>query len=120
MLLQTKLDDGNIATIDRVLEIEAHELVFLLLKPFLEHGKKTLDFGAVVRVDDMEIGRAMCEHVPVASSWIHGGGWGRREERETNRNGGRSRYCSVSDVYDLARNNFQGARFERLGPLVPV
>jgi hypothetical protein len=104
MLLQTKLDDGNIATIDRVLEIEAHELVFLLLKPFLEHGKKTLDFGAVVRVDDMEIGRAMCEHVPVASSWIHGGGWGRREERETNRNGGRSRYCSVSDVYDLARN----------------
>jgi hypothetical protein len=98
MLLQTKLDDGNIATIGRVLEIEAHELVFLLLKPFLEHGKKTLDFGAVVRVDDMEIGRAMCEHVPVASSWIHGGGWGRREERETNRNGGRSRYCSVSHV----------------------
>ena len=45
MLLQTKLDDGNIVTIDRVLEIEAHELVFLLLKPFLEHGKKTLDFG---------------------------------------------------------------------------
>ena len=120
MLLQTKLDDGNIATIGRVLEIEAHELVFLLLKPFLEHGKKTLHFGGVVRVDDMEIGRAMCEHVPVASSWIHGGGWERREERETNRNGGRSRYYSVSDVYDLARNNFQGAGFERLGPLVPV
>ena len=68
MFLQRKLDDGNIATISRVLEIEAHELVFFLLKSFLEHGKKTLDFGAVVRVDDMEIGRAMCEHVPVASS----------------------------------------------------
>ena len=91
MFLETKLDDGNIATIGRVLEIEAHELVFLLLKPFLEHGKKTLHFGGVVRVDDMEIGRAMCEHLPVASDWIHGGGWGRREERETNRNGGRPR-----------------------------
>jgi len=117
MFLETKLDDGNIATIGRVLEIEAHELVFLLLKPFLEPGKKTLHFGGVVRVDDMEIGRAMCEHVPVASSWIHGGGWVRREERETNINGGRSRYCSVSH---LVRNNFQGVGFERLGPLVPV
>jgi hypothetical protein len=43
----------------------------------------------------MEIGHAMCEHLPVASDWIHGGGWGRREERETNRNGGRSLYCSI-------------------------
>ena len=89
MFLQTKLDDVNIATIDRVLEIEAHELVFLLLKPFLEHGKKTLDFGAVVRVDDMEFCRAMCEHRTVASDYwrIHGGGsMGKKrgEERETN------------------------------------
>ena len=96
MFVQTKLDDGNIAMIGRVLEIEAHELVFLLLKPFLEQGKKTLDFGAIVRVDDMEFGRAMCEHLPVASDcWIHGGGWGRREERRGRRtvgkNGCRSR-----------------------------
>ena len=103
MFVQTKLDDGNIATIGRVLEIEAHELVFLLLKPFLEQGKKIHDFGAVVRVDDMEFGRAWCEHRTVASDWrIHGGGsMGmkiRGEERETNsgKNGGRSRYCSVS------------------------
>ena len=53
MFVQTKLDDGNIAMIGRVLEIEAHELVFLLLKPFLEHGKKTLDFGTVVRVSSL-------------------------------------------------------------------
>ena len=97
MLLQTKLDDGNIANIDRVLEIEAHELVFLLLKPFLEHGKKTLDFGAVVRVDDMEIGRAMCEHVPVASSRIHGGGCGKEERRgrRTEMEAGHV-YCSIA------------------------
>jgi hypothetical protein len=82
MFLVTKLDDGNIATIGRVLEIEAHELVFLLLKPFLEIRKKTLHFGGVVRVDDMEICRAMCEHIPIASDWIHGGDWGRREERD--------------------------------------
>jgi hypothetical protein len=36
MFVQTKLDDGNIVMIDRVLEIKAHELVFLLFKPFLE------------------------------------------------------------------------------------
>lgn len=74
-LLQTKLDNNNIVTIGCVLEIKARELVLLLLKPFLEHGKKNLHFGAVVRVDDIEIGRAMCEHLPVASDWIHGGGW---------------------------------------------
>jgi hypothetical protein len=109
MFIQTKLDDGNIATVDRVLEIEAHELVFLLLKPFLEHGKKTLDFGAIVRVDDMEIGCAMCEHLPIPSDWIHGGGWGRREERETNRNGGRR--VNVRSVFPCmisrVQNNFQ-------------
>ena len=82
MFLETKLDDGNISTIGRILEIKAHELVILLFKPFLEIGKKILHLGAVVRVDDIEIGRAMCEHLPVASDrWIHGGGWGRREER---------------------------------------
>jgi hypothetical protein len=97
MFLETKLDDGNIATIGRVLEIEAHELVFLLLKPFLEHRKKTLDFGTVVRVDDLEIGRAMCEHVPVASSWIHGGGCGKEERRgrRTEMEDGQV-YCSVA------------------------
>jgi hypothetical protein len=110
MFLQTKLDDGNIATIGRVLEIEAHELVFLLLKPFLEHGKKTLDFGAVVRVHDMKIGRAMCEHLPIVSDWIHGGGWGRRGERETNRNGGRRVTVAFPHMYDLAYGTTSKAR----------
>ena len=79
-MFETKLDDGNIATIGRVLEIEAHELVFLLSKPCLEHGKKNRDLGDVVHVDDIKIGRAMCEHLPVASDWIHGERWGRRSE----------------------------------------
>jgi hypothetical protein len=103
MFVQTKLDGGNIATIGRVLEIEAHELVFLLLKPFLEQGKKTLDFGAVVHVDDIEFRHAMCEHRTVASDYwrIHGGGLmgkKRGEERETNsgEEWRPSHYCSVS------------------------
>jgi hypothetical protein len=85
MFLETKLDDGNIFSIGRVLEIKAHELVYFLrlFKPSLEIGKKTLHLGAVVRVDDIEIGRAMCEHLPVASDrWIHGGGDGEEERRE--------------------------------------
>jgi hypothetical protein len=103
MFVQTKLDDGNIATIGRVLEIEAHELVFLLFKPFLEQGKKKLDFGAVVRVDDMEFRRAMCEHRTVASDYwrIHGGGsMGKKRGGERETNSGEewrpSCYCSVS------------------------
>ena len=81
MFLETKLDDGNISLIGRVLEIKAHELlvvVFLLFKPILEIGKKIRHLGAVVRVDDIEIGRAMCEHLPVASDWIHGGRMGKK------------------------------------------
>ena len=87
IFLETKLDDDNIAIIGRVLEIEAQELVFLVLKPCLQHGKKTLHLVAFVRVHNIKIGRAMCEHLPVTSDWIHGGWWrmgkrlvGRRRE----------------------------------------
>ena len=86
MFLETKLDGSNIFSIGRVFEIKAHELVFLLFKPSLEIGKKILHLGVVVRVDDIEIGRAMCEHLPVASDWIiHDGRWGRREEKRGRR-----------------------------------
>ena len=88
MFLETKLDDGNISLIGRVLEIKAHELVLLpsFVKPILEIGKKTRHLSAVVRVHDIEIGAAMCKHLPVASDrWcrIHGGGdrMGMEEER---------------------------------------
>ena len=88
MFLETKLDDGNISLIGRVLEIKAHELVLLpsFVKPILEIGKKTRYFSAVVRVHDIEIGAAMCKHLPVASDrWcrIHGGGgWGWKKRGE--------------------------------------
>ena len=87
MFLETKLDDGNISLIGRVLEIKAHELVLLpsFVKPILEIGKKTRHLSAAVRVHDIEIGDAMCTHLPVASDrwWIHGGGdrMGIEEER---------------------------------------
>jgi hypothetical protein len=67
--------------------------VFLLLKPFLEIGKKTFHLGGVVRVDDMEICRAMYEHVPMASDWIHGGGLGKK-----NREMDRERALSARDM----------------------
>ena len=96
IFLETKLDDSNISLIGCVLEIKAHELVLLLsfVKPILEIGKKIRHLGAVVRVDDIEIGRAMCEHLPVASDWIHGGRMGKKkgEGRRTEM----SRYCSNS------------------------
>ena len=77
MFLETKLDDGNISLIGRVLEIKAYELFLLpsFVKPILEIGKKTRHLSAVVRVHDIEIGGAMCKYLPVASDrwWIHGG-----------------------------------------------
>jgi hypothetical protein len=97
MFLETKLDDGNISLIGRVLEIKAHELVLLpsFVKPILEIGKKTRHLSVVVRVHDIEIGAAMCTHLPVASDrWcrIHGGegiGWGWKKKRGRGRGRGR-------------------------------
>lgn len=113
MFLETKLDDGNISLIGRVLEIKAHELVLLpsFVKPILQIGKKTRHLSAVVRVHDIEIGLAMCKHLPVASDrWcrIHGGGdrMGMEEERRGRGRGrGRGRemprYCSNSGSHAL-------------------
>lgn len=89
IFLETKLDDSNISLIGCVLEIKAHELVLLLsfVKQILEIGKKIRHLGAVVRVNDFEIGIAMCKHRPVASDrWIHGGTVKKRGE-ETNEMG---------------------------------
>ena len=89
MFVHRKLHDGNPRTISarvrRVLEIEPHELVFLPLKPFLVHAYNFLDFGGVVRVDDIKLGRAMCDHGPIASAVdcsIHGVGHGEEEDEE--------------------------------------
>ena len=103
MFLETKLDDGNIFFIGRVLEIKAHELVFFLrlFKPSLEIGNEILHLGAVVGVDDTEIGRAMCAHISVQSYWIHGGRWGRRERETMDQRMKMRRYCSR--VFLIAR-----------------
>ena len=61
MVLVSNLDDGNISSIGRVLEIKAKELVvFILVKPLLQIGKKTRDTSAIVRVGDIEKGLAWC------------------------------------------------------------
>ena len=88
MFLETKLDDGNISLIGRVLEIKAKELVFILVMPLLQIGKKTRDPSAVVRVGDIEKGLAWCWHISkLNTNWIHSGGLGKKrgeqEEEES-------------------------------------
>ena len=93
MVLVSKLDDGNISSIGRVLEIKAKELVFILVMPSLQIGKKTRDPSAVVRVGDIEKGLAWCCHISkLNTNSIHGGGLGekRGEQEEENR----YPYCS--------------------------
>ena len=79
MVLVSNLDDGNISLITRVLEIKAKELVFILVNPSLQIGKKTQDLSAVVHVDDIEKGLAMCWHIQKPNTnLIHGGGLGKK------------------------------------------
>ena len=79
MVLVSKLDDGNISSIGRVLEIKAKEIVFILVMPSLQIGKKTRDPSAVVRVGDIEKGLAWCCHISkLNTNSIHGGGLGKK------------------------------------------
>jgi len=87
MVLVSNLDDGNISFITRVLEIKAKELVFILVMPFLQIGKKTRDLQAVVRVGDIETGLAWCCDIisKLNTNWIHGGEFGEEERRARGR-----------------------------------
>ena len=103
MVLVSKLDDGNISSIGRVLEIKAKELVFILVMPSLQIGKKTRDPSAVVRVGDIEKGLAWCCHISkLNTNSIHGGDWGRREESKRKR--ARTRTVANVSLFPLPIN----------------
>ena len=102
MLLVSKLDDGNNSSIVRVLEIKAKELVFILVKPSLQIGKKTRDPSAVVRVDDIEKGLAWCWNIQKPSTnLIHVEDWGISEEKKRKKRA--HTHCSNVSVFYPSR-----------------
>ena len=122
ILLEAKLDDGNILLIARVLKIKPYEPL-LFIRPFnpsVQLGKIARHHVAVVGVDDTKH-VAMYGNIPLAIDWIIHGGDGKKRGRTERRSEGDEQRNGVGPgTVAVAGHNFPTRGRQTVRLVVPV